>query len=186
MGEQQRVEIIKTLFKGARVLILDEPTAVLTPQEADAFFEILKKMVAEGKSIIFISHKLNEVMKISDRITVMRKGKVVGSVKREGTSTEELAEMMVGRKVLFSLDRKPLEKGAEILRLENVQAFNDKGIKALKGVSLSIKSGEILGLAGVSGNGQQILSDAIAGLKNISAGKILIKGKNIAGLKRIK
>jgi len=169
VGEQQRVEIIKTLFKGARVLILDEPTAVLTPQEADAFFEILKKMVAEGKSIIFISHKLNEVMK------------VVGSVKREDTSTEELAEMMVGRKVLFSLDRKPLEKGAEILRLENVQAFNDKGIKALKGVNLSIKNGEILGLAGVSGNGQQILSDAIAGLKNISAGKILLKGKNIAG-----
>ena len=181
VGEQQRVEIIKTLFKGARVLILDEPTAVLTPQEADAFFEILKKMVAEGKSIIFISHKLNEVMKISDRITVMRKGKVVGSVKREDTSKEELAEMMVGRKVLFSLDRKPLERGGEVLRLENVQAFNDKGVKALKGVNLSVKSGEILGLAGVSGNGQQILSDAIAGLKNISAGKILLKGENIAG-----
>jgi general nucleoside transport system ATP-binding protein len=182
VGEQQKVEIIKTLFRGANVLILDEPTAVLTPQEVDAFFEILEKMVEEGKSIIFISHKLNEVMKISDRITVMRKGKVVGIVNREDTSKEKLAEMMVGRKVLFSLDRKPLQQSREVLRLEDVQAFNEKGIKALKGINLSIKSGEIFGIAGVSGNGQQILSDAIAGLKSISAGKILLKGKDIAGL----
>jgi len=182
VGEQQRVEIIKTLFKGAHVLILDEPTAVLTPQEVDAFFEILEKMVGEGKSIIFISHKLNEVMKISDRITVMRKGKVVGSVRREDTSQEELAEMMVGRKVLFRLDRKPLKQGDVVLRVENVEAYNEKGIKALKGINLDVRSGEILGIAGVSGNGQQILSDAIAGLKHISGGKIYLEGKDITGL----
>ena len=183
VGEQQKVEIIKTLFRGARVLILDEPTAVLTPQEADAFFEILEKMVGEGKSIIFISHKLNEVMKISDRITVLRKGKVVGTVQKKDTSEEKLAEMMVGRKVLFSLERKLLkqEDQHEILRLENVEAFDDKGVKALKGINLEIRSGEIFGLAGVSGNGQRILSDAIAGLRSISSGKILLKGEDITG-----
>ena len=182
VGEQQKVEIIKTLFRGARVLILDEPTAVLTPQEADAFFEILEKMVGEGKSIIFISHKLNEVMKISDRITVLRKGKVIGTVRKEDTSEEKLAEMMVGRKVLFSLDRNPLKQGREVLRLENVEAYNDKGIKALKKINLSIRSGEIFGIAGVSGNGQRILSDAIAGIRSISSGKIYLKGKDITGL----
>jgi len=182
VGEQQRVEIIKTLFKGAQVLILDEPTAVLTPQEVDSFFEILEKMVEEGKSIIFISHKLNEVMKISDRITVMRKGKVVGSVRRKDTSQEELAEMMVGRKVLFRLDRKPMKQGEVALDVQDVEAYNEKGIKALKGISFSVRSGEILGIAGVSGNGQQILSDAIAGLKHVSAGKIYLDGEDITGL----
>lgn len=179
VGEQQKVEIIKTLFRGAKILILDEPTAVLTPQESDALFKILRRMVKEDKSIIFISHKLDEVMKISDRITVLRKGKLAGTVSAKEINQKELAMMMVGREVLFKLDRKPLNRKGEILKIENLESYNDKGIKKLKGINFSIKGGEIFGLAGVSGNGQKELAEGIVGLRRVIRGKVYIKGEEV-------
>jgi len=179
VGEQQRVEIIKTLFRGAKILILDEPTAVLTPQESEALFKILRKMIKEGKSIIFISHKLDEVMEISDRITVLRKGKVIGTVNKNDVTKGKLAKMMVGREVLFSLKRKPLKRAGKVLKIENLEAYNDKGIKALKGVNFTVFGGEIFGIAGVSGNGQKILAQVITGLRKASKGKIILSGKEI-------
>ncbi len=179
VGEQQRVEIVKMLFRGANILILDEPTAVLTPQESEALFGILKQMKKEGKSIIFISHKLNEVMEISDRITVLRKGKVIGTVKKEETSPAELAKMMVGREVLFRLERKPYKRGEEILRVEDLEAFNDRGIKILNKVNFSVYAGEIFGIAGVAGNGQKELAQVITGLRPATSGKVYLSGKEI-------
>ncbi len=179
VGEQQRVEIVKMLFRGADILILDEPTAVLTPQESEALFEILKKMKSEGKSIIFISHKLNEVMEISDRITVLRKGKVIGTVNKEETNPVELAKMMVGREVLFRLQRKPLERGEEVLKVENVEAYNDRGIKVLNKIGFTVHKGEIFGLAGVAGNGQKELAQVITGLRKATSGKVFLLGKDI-------
>ncbi len=179
VGEQQRVEIVKMLFRGAHILILDEPTAVLTPQEAEALFEILKQMKKEGKSIIFISHKLNEVMDISDRITVLRKGKVIGTVRKDETSTEELAKMMVGREVLFRLERKPYQKGKEVLRVENLEAYNDRGLKILNKVSFTVHAGEIFGIAGVAGNGQKELAQVITGLRPATSGKVYLSGKKV-------
>ena len=174
VGEQQKIEIIKTLFKGARILILDEPTAVLTPQEVRTSFDIYRQMIHEGKSIIFISHKLSEVMEISDRITVLRHGEVIGTAKRAETSKGELANMMVGREILFRLKRKPLKRKKKILRAENVRALDDKGLPALNGVTFDVYGGEIFGLAGVSGNGQKILSQAITGLRKVISGNIFI------------
>ncbi len=182
VGEQQRVEIIKTLFGGAKILILDEPTAVLTPQEADALFKILRRMIKEDKSIIFISHKLDEVMKISDRITVLRKGKLVGTVDKKEIKQKELAKMMVGREVLFRLDRNPMCRKGEILKIEDLETHNDKGIKILKGINFSIYGGEIFGLAGVSGNGQKELAEVIVGLRRAIAGKVYIKGEEATNL----
>jgi simple sugar transport system ATP-binding protein len=179
VGEQQRVEIIKTLLRGVKILILDEPTAVLTPQESDTLFEILRRMVEEGKSIIFISHKLDEVMKISDRITVLTKGKLAGTVNTKEINQKELARMMVGREVLFKLDKKPLNRKGEILKIENLETYNDKGIKILKGINLTIHGGEIFGLAGVSGNGQKELAEVISGLRRATRGKVCIKGENV-------
>jgi len=182
VGEQQRVEIIKTLFRGAEILIMDEPTAVLTPQESNTLFEILKRMTKEGKSIIFISHKLDEVMKISDRITVLRKGKLAGTVNTKEINQKELAMMMVGREVLFKLNRKPLNRKGEILKIENLETYNDKGIKILKEINFSIYGGEIFGLAGVSGNGQKELAEVIVGLRRAIAGKVYIKGEEVTNL----
>ena len=182
VGEQQRVEIIKTLFRGAKVLIMDEPTAVLTPQETDALFKILRRMIKEDKSIIFISHKLDEVMKISDRITVLRKGKLVGTVDKKEIKQKELAKMMVGREVLFRLDRNPLRRKGEILKIEDLETHDDKGIKILKGINFSIYGGEIFGLAGVSGNGQKELAEVIVGLRRAIAGKVYIKGEEVTNL----
>ncbi len=179
VGEQQRVEVIKTLFRGAQILILDEPTAVLAPQEVKATFEIYRQMVKEGKSIIFISHKLNEIMDISDRITVLRKGKAVGTVEKDKTSEKELATMMVGREILFRLERGPLNRGEKVLRVEKIKALNDKGLTALNGVTFDIYGGEIFGLAGIAGNGQKILSDVIAGLRKSVSGVIYIEGKDV-------
>ncbi|PIP49594.1 MAG: heme ABC transporter ATP-binding protein, partial [Caldiserica bacterium CG23_combo_of_CG06-09_8_20_14_all_35_60] len=153
VGEQQRVEIIKMLYKGANILILDEPTAVLTPQESEVLFGILKQIKSEGKPIIFISHKLEEVMEISDRITVLRKGKVVGTVNKEDVSQKDLALMMIGREILFRLERKPLKMGREILKVDNLEGYSDRGIKTLREVSFNVHSGEIFGIAGVAGNG---------------------------------
>ncbi len=180
VGEQQRVEILKMLYRGTNVLIMDEPTAVLAPQEIEDLFKTLRAMTAQGKSIIFISHKLNEVMAIADRVTVLRKGKVTaaGIATRE-TTRQELANLMVGRHVIFHLDKEPLQAGPVVLALEEICAINDKGLEALRGLSLELRSGEILGLAGVAGNGQNELAQVISGLRKVTCGKVLINGDEI-------
>lgn len=179
VSEQQKVEIIKILFRGARILILDEPTAVLTPQESTALFGILKQLKSEGKSIIFISHKLEEVMEISDRITVLRKGKVIGTVEKEKTNQSELATMMVGKEVIFEIEKSSIKKGKEVLRIENLEGYNDRGIKTLKGVNFTVNRGEIFGIAGISGNGQDELAEILTGLRKASKGKIYINNQEI-------
>jgi simple sugar transport system ATP-binding protein len=183
VGEQQRVEILKALYRGAGLIILDEPTAVLTPQEVEDLFKTLRRMVAEGHSLIFISHKLNEVLAISDRITVLRDGKVIGTRAAKDVSRGELVSMMVGREIKAAEPR-PREAGPELLRTEELRSMGDRGTEALRGVSLAIRSGEILGLAGVSGNGQKELAECLAGMRRITGGKLLFKGRDIttAGL----
>ncbi len=175
VGEQQRVEILKLIYRGAEVLILDEPTAVLTPQESEELNRIVKQMTSEGKSAIFITHKMDEVMAFSDWVRVLQKGKLVSVVKTKDTSPKELSKMMVGREVLFRIEKKPAETGDEVLRLENVVAINDKGLKALQGVSFSLRQGEILGIAGVAGNGQRELTEVITGLHKVTSGKVIIE-----------
>ena len=179
VGEQQRVEILKLIYRGAEVLILDEPTAVLTPQESEELNRIVKQMTSEGKSAIFITHKMDEVMVFSDWVRVLQKGKLVSVVKTKDTSPKELSKMMVGREVLFRIEKKPAETGDEVLRLENVVAMNDKGLKALKGVSFSLRKGEILGIAGVAGNGQRELTEIITGLHKVSSGKVIIENTDM-------
>ncbi|MFP3853724.1 MAG: ABC transporter ATP-binding protein [Anaerolineales bacterium] len=179
VGEQQRVEILKLLHRGAEVLILDEPTAVLTPQEAEELAAILRKMLKEGKSVIFITHKLDEVMAFSDRVTVLRQGEVVATLETAQTTKNELARLMVGREVLFRVEKEASEKGPVMLDLQDVRSLNDKGIPALRGVSLQIRSGEILGIAGVAGNGQRELAEVITGLRPLSSGSITVGGKDI-------
>ncbi len=181
VGEQQRVEILKMLYRGANVLIMDEPTAVLAPQEAEILFETLRAMVAEGKSVIFISHKLQEVMAIADRVTVLRKGKVTASgVPTKGSTRQELARLMVGREVVFQMEKNKQEAGEVVLKVENVHAENDKGLPAVRGMSFEIRAGEIYGLAGVAGNGQRELSQLISGLRKCAQGKILLNGIEIS------
>ena len=163
VGQQQRVEILKALYRGADILILDEPTAVLTPQEAQELFEILRSLTAEGKSIIFISHKLNEVLEIADRITVLRRGKRIDTVPRPGATEEGLAKLMVGREVLLRVEKPPAQPGEPLLVVESLSVFDDRGLEAVKGVSFEVRAGEIVGLAGVDANGQSELIDAITG-----------------------
>jgi simple sugar transport system ATP-binding protein len=183
VGEQQRVEVLKMLYRGADVLVMDEPTAVLAPQEVDELFATLRSMTAEGKSIVFISHKLNEVMAISDRITVLRKGRMAGPPLATGsTGREALAELMVGRKVLFEVSKDVQAPGDLVISIENLNAENDKGLWALQGVSLQIRSGEILGLAGVAGNGQSELAEVITGLRPCTAGQVTINGERVSNL----
>lgn len=177
VGEQQRVEIIKMLYRGAKILILDEPTAVLTPQEVAELFKNLRRMTAEGVTIILISHKLDELLTIADRITVLRQGQVIGTVSASEVTKQSLANMMVGREVLFHLQKRPTTAGAERLTLTNVCAENDKGVPALKNLSLSVRSGEIVGIAGVAGNGQKELMEVIYGLRPVTAGEIKIAGE---------
>ncbi len=173
VGEQQRVEILKLLYRGADILIMDEPTAVLAPQEIDELFRNLRAMAAEGKSVVFISHKLGEVMQIADRITVLRKGQVTASgLKPAETSRAELARLMVGRPVLFYIEREAQEPGEVLLTVENLSADNDKGLPALRNVSFQIRAGEILGLAGVAGNGQRELVEVITGLRRATGGSV--------------
>ena len=180
VGEQQRVEILKMLYRGVQVLIMDEPTAVLAPQEIKGLIKTLRAMAAEGKSIVFISHKLNEVMAVADRITVLRHGKVTAvSLLTAETSKNELAKLMVGRTVLFDLDKKPREPGEVVLTLDNVCAENDKGLPALRNVSLTVRAGEIVGVAGVAGNGQRELADVITGLRHATAGRVLVSGEDV-------
>ncbi len=179
VGEQQRVEILKALYRGAEVLILDEPTAVLTPKEVDHLLEILRRLTREGKSVVFISHKLGEVLAVSDRITVLRDGKVVNTVAAGKTTKEELACMMVGREVLLRVDKKPAHPAEVRLKIENLCAKNDKGLPALCDVSLEVRSGEILGIAGVAGNGQTELEEVIAGLRKATGGNVTICGTGV-------
>jgi ABC-type uncharacterized transport system ATPase subunit len=181
VGEQQRVEILKMLYRGANVLIMDEPTAVLAPQEAEVLFETLRAMVADGKSIIFISHKLQEVMAIADRVTVLRKGKVTATgVPTKGSTRQELARLMVGRDVVFQMEKKQQEAGDAVLKVKDVYAENDKGLPAVRGISFEIRAGEIYGLAGVAGNGQRELSQLISGLRKCAKGKILLNDVEIS------
>ena len=179
VGQQQRVEIIKVLYRGAALLILDEPTAVLTPQEVQDLFVTLNQMVRDGHSLIFISHKLQEVVDISHRVTVLRDGRSIGSRPIGDTTKEELARMMVGREVGFKPDREEKSDGETRLTLKDVWANNDLGTPALRGVSLELHSGEILGVAGVSGNGQRELAQVITGLRPATRGAVILGQKDI-------
>ena len=179
VGMQQRVEILKALYRGAEILILDEPTAVLTPQEAGELFEIINSLKAEGKSIIFITHKLNEVLEIADRITVLRRGRTIDTVPREGATEEGLARLMVGRDVILRVDKKQAEPGNPLLTVEDLQVDDERGLEAVRGISFDVRAGEIVGIAGVDGNGQSELIDAITGLRRPKAGRIVVAGEDI-------
>jgi ABC-type uncharacterized transport system ATPase subunit len=180
VGEQQRVEILKMLYRGARILIMDEPTAVLAPQEADDLFATLRSMTAEGRSVVFISHKLGEVLAIADRVTVMRRGKVTAAgLPTAGATKADLARLMVGRSVLESLDRPPFSPGEVVLSVRGVSATNDRGLTALRAVSLDVRAGEIVGIAAVAGNGQSELAEVITGLRPCT-GEIFVGGEPVA------
>jgi simple sugar transport system ATP-binding protein len=181
IGEQQRVEILKILFRGAKILLLDEPTAVLTPQEADELFGTLRSMRAKGHSIVFISHKLDEVMAISDRVTVLRGGKNVGTVEAAATDPQALSNLMVGREIQFHTFPRKEELGAKVLELESVSALNSRGLPALKGITFSVAAGEILGFAGVAGNGQEELAQVITGLLTPTAGTVRVNRREMEG-----
>jgi len=185
VGEQQRVEILKALYRGARILILDEPTSLLTPQEADDLFETLRRMTAEGRTIVFVSHKLDELMSVSDRVTVLRAGKLIGTVNTSESSPRELARMMIGRELAASplVGRSARWVGAPdsgiALELRDVCADDDLGLQALHNVSLSVHRGEILGVAGVAGNGQRELAEAVSGARGRTSGGVLVNGRGL-------
>jgi len=181
VGEQQRVEILKMLYRGAKVLIMDEPTAVLTPQEVDELFVTLRSMVDRGHSIVFISHKLDEVRAIAHCVTVLRHGKVTAArVPAKGATKAQLAQLMVGREVVFTVQKKPLNPGSLVLSVESICAENDRGLPALRDFSIQVRAGEIVGIAGVAGNGQSELAQAITGLRKTSCGRVLINGEDLA------
>jgi len=179
VGQQQRVEILKALYREADLLILDEPTAVLTPQEAKELFGIVRKLQADGISIIFISHKLNEVLEIADRITVLRRGKTIETVPRAGATEQSLATAMVGREVLLHVEKKPHAPGDVLLEVRDLHVRDDRGIEKVRGISLDIRAGEIVGIAGVDGNGQTELIDALTGLQKIDSGSVSIAGHHL-------
>jgi len=181
VGEQQRVEIIKALYRGAALLILDEPTAVLTPQEVGDLFGTLRQMVRDGHALIFISHKLHEVLDISDRVTVLRDGRKVGEIPTCEATKETLARMMVGRDVVFQYQRRAVEVGPPLLKVTDLGARSDRGTDALRGINLDIRAGEIVGLAGVSGNGQRELAQVLFGLRPATRGEVQIDGQNVTG-----
>jgi general nucleoside transport system ATP-binding protein len=181
VGQQQRVEILKALYRHADILILDEPTAVLTPQEAGELFEILRTLTREGMSVIFITHKLNEVLDIADRITVLRRGKMIDTVTREGATEEGLARLMVGRDVLLRVDKQPAQPGESLLSVEDLRAVDDRGLEAVRGVSFDVRAGEIVGIAGVDGNGQSELIDALSGLRRSASGSVRIGDHDVTG-----
>ena len=178
-GEKQRIEILKAICRGAKILILDEPTSVLTPGEVRELFKFLRRMASEGKSIIFVTHKLKEVMEISDRVTVLRKGKVVGVMETSKTNEYELAKLMVGREVVFELEKAPSKLTDPQLKVEKLNVLGDRGQLAVKDVSFEVRGGEIYGIAGVAGNGQRELVEAIAGLRKVVSGKIYIGGVDV-------
>ena len=179
VGEAQRVEIIKTLMRGADVIILDEPTAVLTPQEAERLFEILENLKSSGKSIVFISHKLNEVMQISDRISVMRQGQYMGTVNKSETSPLDLTKRMIGREVFLNIEKDYGKVGEKILDVQDVWVSSNKETSKIRGMSLSVRAGEIVGVAGIDGNGQSELVEAITGLRKVEKGKVIVCGKDV-------
>jgi general nucleoside transport system ATP-binding protein len=179
VGQQQRVEIMKALFRNADILILDEPTAVLTPQEATELFKILETLKREGMSIIFISHKLNEVLEIADRITVLRRGKKIETVDAEGATEQGLARLMVGRDVLLRVEKKDPDIGKAVLVVENLVVQDDRGLEAVRGVSFEASAGEILAIAGVDGNGQTELIDGITGLRRVAGGRIVVDEEDV-------
>ncbi len=178
VGHQQRVEILKALYREADILILDEPTGVLTPAEADHLFRILDNLKSEGKTIILITHKLREIMEITDTVSVMRRGQMTATVKTAETSPEELAELMVGRKVLLRVDKKPAQPGPPVLEIEDLKLTDDAGVQRLKGISLTVRAGEIVGIAGVSGNGQSELLEVLGGYAE-ATGTIRVNGAPI-------
>jgi len=183
VGMQQRVEILKTLYRGAEILIFDEPTASLTPQEIDELMAILKKLIEEGKSIIIITHKLQEIMDVSDRVTIIRKGEGIGTVITAETNPEELATLMVGRQVTFKTEKGPSTPTEEVLNIENLFVEDYRGVGKVKGLNLSVRRGEIVGIAGIDGNGQSELIEAITGLRKVKGGKISINSKDVTGKK---
>lgn len=181
VSEKQTVEIMKVLYRGAKILILDEPTAVLTPQETEKLFSILRKMKEQGSSVIIITHKLNEVMGISDRVAILRKGKLVETVETAKTNEQQLTELMVGRPVSLEITRPEVEEKKTILKVMDLSVENEHGIFGLKDVSFNLKSGEILGVAGIAGSGQKELCEALAGLIEVNEGAVLYNKKNIIG-----
>lgn len=182
VGQQQKVEILKALYRKTNILILDEPTAVLTPQEIDELEVILRNLTAEGKSVILITHKLKEIMKMSDRVTILRLGKVVGQVETAKTSIPELAELMVGRQVKLSTEKAPHDPGEEVLTVEGLTYTDERGVEKVRSVSFGLRRGEILGIAGVDGNGQSELVELLTGILKPSGGSVRLDGKKIAGL----
>ncbi|NPV77346.1 MAG: ABC transporter ATP-binding protein [Anaerolineae bacterium] len=183
VGAQQRVEILKALYREIQLLILDEPTAVLTPKEVNDLFAVLRRLSARGMSVILITHKLEEVMAISDRVTVLRDGRVVGTVKTGGTTPHELARLMVGREVVFDVHKPPLKPGKTVLEVQNLKAVGERGTLALNNISFSLCEGEILGIAGVDGNGQRELEEALCGLRRIREGQIFLHGQEVSHCK---
>jgi len=181
VGAQQRVEIIKVLYRQADILIFDEPTAVLTPQEVDDLFEVIHSLVKQGKSLIFITHKLNEVMSIADRIQVLRNGKVVGTTTPDQSTEASLASMMVGREVILEVEKKPAKPGEVVLAVEDLCVRDDRHLLVVKGISFQVRAGEVLGVAGVQGNGQTELVEALTGLRNVEAGQVTILGHDTTG-----
>jgi simple sugar transport system ATP-binding protein len=181
VGQQQRVEILKALYRRADILILDEPTAVLTPQEALELFGILKNLTREGMSIIFISHKLNEVLEIADRITVLRRGRKIETIPAAGATEEGLAQLMVGREVLLRVDKTPSQPGDALLEVEDLHVLDDRGLEAVRGVSFDVRAGEIVGIAGVDGNGQTELIEALTGLRSVASGDFRVAERRLTG-----
>ena len=182
VGAQQRVEILKTLYRGARILVLDEPTAVLTAQEAADLFKVLRSLQADGVAIVFISHKLGEVLEIADRVTVLRRGKKIDTVPVEGATEQSLARLMVGRDVLLEVDKPERKPGEPMLEVEDLRVLDDRELEAVRGLSLTVRGGEIVALAGVDGNGQQELVEAIAGLRRAEpGGHVRIAGEDVSG-----
>ncbi len=181
VGQQQRVEILKALYRDAQILVLDEPTAVLTPQETDEIFALLRRLAADGRSIIFISHKLYEVLAVADRITVIRRGCVIGERKPSETTEAELAELMVGREVELTVDRGVSHSGAPMLQVEGLHVADDRRREVVPDATLQIRAGEILGIAGVAGNGQDELVESLIGLRRPSAGKVILDGQDVTG-----
>lgn len=182
VGMQQRVEILKALYRGADILILDEPTAVLTPQEIDELMEIIRSLTNQGKTVIIITHKLKEIKQVADYCTIIRRGKKIDTVKVEDVSEEQLASMMVGRNVSFKVDKVDREPGEVVLEIENLYVKDNRGLDAVKGLSLKLRKGEVLGIAGVDGNGQKELLEALTGLRKVESGKIIMNGKDITNL----
>ena len=180
VGFRQRVEILKSLYRGAEVFILDEPTGVLTPQEVDELFKILRSLKEEGKTIVLITHKLNEIMDLTSEVSVMRQGEIVGHTKTESTNREKLAEMMVGRSVLLRINKSKTQRGDVAFRVENLTVKDDLDVTRVKNINLEIHAGEILGLAGVTGNGQTELLEALSGIRKVESGEIFLNGEKIS------